>query len=43
VAAPWLCGYARQTEVHRYRAGDLYGELKKWFAWLGGKVRPTSD
>jgi hydrogenase-4 component B len=38
VAAPWLCGYAREAEANRYRASGLYGELKKWFGWLGGKA-----
>ncbi len=35
VAAPWLCGYAREAEANRYRAAGLYGELKKWLGWLG--------
>jgi hydrogenase-4 component B len=43
VAPPWLCGYARETEAHRYRASGWYGESKRWFAWLGGKARPTSE
>ncbi len=38
-AAPWLCGYAREAEANRYRARGLYGELKKWFGWLGGAAR----
>jgi hypothetical protein len=42
-AVPWLCGYAREAEAHRYRASGLYGELKKWLGWLGGKARPTSE
>jgi hydrogenase-4 component B len=43
LAVPWLCGYAREGEAHRYRAGGLYGELKNWFGWLGGKARPSSE
>jgi formate hydrogenlyase subunit 3/multisubunit Na+/H+ antiporter MnhD subunit len=31
-ATPWLCGYAREAEAHRYRANGLYGELKT--LWL---------
>jgi len=42
-AAPWLCGYAREADAHRYRARGLYGELKKGLGWLGGKARPTSE
>jgi formate hydrogenlyase subunit 3/multisubunit Na+/H+ antiporter MnhD subunit len=41
VAVPWLCGYARDGEAHRYRASGLYGEVKKWWIWLGGKARPS--
>lgn len=35
-AEPWLCGYARQSEHNRYRAHGYYGEIKRWFRWLGG-------
>ncbi|MBK9138634.1 MAG: peroxiredoxin family protein [Verrucomicrobia bacterium] len=38
-AVPWLCGYAREADAHRYRASGLYGEVKKWFGWLGGASR----
>ncbi len=34
--APWLCGYAREAECHRYVAHNFYGEIKRWFRWLGG-------
>jgi len=42
VAAPWLCGYAREAECHRYVAHNFYGEIKRYFRWLGGlpSVRP---
>jgi len=36
---PWLCGYARVGEAHRYRASGWYVEVKRWFAWLGGAPR----
>jgi hydrogenase-4 component B len=29
VSAPWLCGYAVEGEMHRYRAGHLFDELKQ--------------
>ncbi|MGA2748986.1 MAG: proton-conducting transporter membrane subunit [Verrucomicrobiota bacterium] len=34
--APWLCGYAREAECHRYVAHNFYGEIKRRFRWLGG-------
>jgi len=33
---PWLCGYAREAECHRYVAHHFYGEFKRYFRWLGG-------
>jgi hydrogenase-4 component B len=42
-AVPWLCGYVRETEASRYRASGLFGELKKWFAWLGGSARRPTE
>ena len=35
-AAPWLCGYAREAECNRYVAHNFYGEIKRYFRWLGG-------
>lgn len=35
-AAPWLCGYAPETEHERYVAHNFYGEIKRHFQWLGG-------
>jgi formate hydrogenlyase subunit 3/multisubunit Na+/H+ antiporter MnhD subunit len=35
-AAPWLCGYAREAECNRYVAHGFYGEIKRYFRWLGG-------
>jgi hydrogenase-4 component B len=39
-AAPWLCGYAREAECNRYVAHNFYGEIKRYFRWLGGMPRP---
>jgi hypothetical protein len=36
-AAPWLCGYAPETEHERYIAHNFYGEIKRHFQWLGGE------
>jgi len=33
---PWLCGYAREAECNRYVAHNFYGEIKRYFGWLGG-------
>lgn len=38
-AAPWLCGYAREAECNRYVAHNFYGEIKRYFRWLGGMPR----
>ena len=35
-AAPWLCGYVREADCHRYVAHNFYGEIKRYFHWLGG-------
>jgi formate hydrogenlyase subunit 3/multisubunit Na+/H+ antiporter MnhD subunit len=35
-AVPWLCGYAREAECNRYVAHGFYGEIKRYFRWLGG-------
>ena len=32
----WLCGYAREADCHRYSAHNFYGEIKRYFRWLGG-------
>ncbi len=34
-AEPWLCGYAREAEPHRYVAHNLYREVTRHFRWLG--------
>ena len=35
-AAPWLCGYVQEADCHRYVAHNFYGEIKRYFRWLGG-------
>ena len=35
-AVPWLCGYAREAECHRFASHHFYGEFKRCFRWLGG-------
>jgi hypothetical protein len=39
-ASPWLCGYAREMESNRYVAHGYYGEIKRYFRWLGGARVP---
>ena len=41
-AAPWLCGYATEAECHRYVAHNFYGEIKRYFDWLGGNPQLPS-
>ena len=36
VAAPWLCGYVLEADCYRYSAHNFYGEIKRYFKWLGG-------
>jgi hydrogenase-4 component B len=38
-AVPWLCGYVREADCHRYVAHNFYGEIKRYFRWLGGAPR----
>ena len=42
VTVPWLCGYAREAECHRYVAHNFYGEIKRYFGWLGGTMHLPS-
>ncbi len=40
-APPWLCGYyAHEADCHRYVAHNFYGEIKRYFRWLGGAPQP---
>ncbi len=41
-AVPWLCGYAREADCHRYTARNFYGEVQRYFRWLGGASRTLS-
>jgi hypothetical protein len=41
-AVPWLCGYAQEAECHRYVARQFYGEIKRYFHWLGGAPTPAA-
>jgi formate hydrogenlyase subunit 3/multisubunit Na+/H+ antiporter MnhD subunit len=43
VAEPWLCGYVREADCHRYAAHNFYGEIKRYFGWLGGMPRPHPE
>ena len=40
---PWLCGYAREAEAHRYRASGFYAELKRCLRWKGRVARPQTE
>ena len=39
-APAWLCGYARESDAHRYGAHNLYGEVKRYLHWAGGVKKP---
>jgi len=39
---PWLCGYAREADCHRYAAHQFYGEIERYFGWLGGRPHPPN-
>jgi hydrogenase-4 component B len=39
---PWLCGYALEADCNRYVAHNFYGEIKRYFRWLGGMPRNAS-
>jgi NADH:ubiquinone oxidoreductase subunit 5 (subunit L)/multisubunit Na+/H+ antiporter MnhA subunit len=41
-AQPWLCGYVREADCHRYVAHNFYGEIKRYFRWLGRAPRPQA-
>ena len=43
VSVPWLCGYVREQDCHRYVAHNFYGEIRRYFRWLGGTPhRPSA-
>ena len=35
-ATPWLCGYVLEADCYRYSAHNFYGEIKRYFKWMGG-------
>ena len=41
-AAPWLCGYVTEADCHRYVAHNFYGEIKRYFRWVGGAPAPET-
>jgi len=41
-AAPWLCGYAVESDGNRYVAHNFYGDIKRYFRWLGGMPHPSA-
>jgi hypothetical protein len=43
IAEPWLCGYVREADCHRYVAHNFYGDIKRYFRWLGGMPRAPSQ
>jgi len=38
----WLCGYAKEADCYRYSASNFYGEIKRYFGWLGANPRPQT-
>lgn len=36
-ATPWLCGYVLDADCYRYGAHNFYGEIKRYFKWMGGE------
>jgi hypothetical protein len=42
-AAPWLCGYARESAALRLQAHGWCGELRRYLGWLGGLGKPRAD
>ncbi len=38
---PWLCGYVVEADCYRYVAHNFYGEIKRYFRWLGGAPHPN--
>lgn len=42
-ATPWLCGYVLDADCYRYNAHNFYGEIKRYFKWLGGMPKKSED
>jgi formate hydrogenlyase subunit 3/multisubunit Na+/H+ antiporter MnhD subunit len=38
----WLCGYVREADCYRYNASNFYGEIHRYFNWLGCNPRPKA-
>ena len=38
-ATPWLCGYVLEADCYRYSAHNFYGEIKRYFKWIGGATK----
>ena len=36
-------GYVLEADCHRYSAHNFYGEIKRYFRWLGGAPRPQRE
>ncbi len=41
-AVPWLCGYAQDADIHRYRATHFYAPLKRFMNWPGTAPGPKT-
>jgi hydrogenase-4 component B len=41
--SPWLCGYVQEADCYRYTAHNFYGEIKRYFRWLGGAARHNAS
>ena len=42
-ATPWLCGYVLEADCYRYSAHNFYGEIKRYFRWLGGMPKKVKS
>ena len=42
-ATPWLCGYVLDADCYRYNAHNFYGEIKRYFKWIGGGHKKAED
>jgi hypothetical protein len=40
---PWLCGYVLEADCYRYSAHNFYGEIKRYFRWLGGMPKKVKS
>jgi formate hydrogenlyase subunit 3/multisubunit Na+/H+ antiporter MnhD subunit len=40
---PWLCGYVLEADCYRYSAHNFYGEIKRYFRWLGGMPKKREE